>query len=768
MSAELTPPSGSEIVPTEHTLLPPGTRAMGSSSDDPSIEVEPIDAMGVLGQPELGAVLFGRYLVEKKLGEGGMGTVWLVRHLELDAPRALKLIVSGIAFDPLARARFKREARVMARLAHAHAVAVHDARMAKDAAFIEMEYVRGKSLNKLLKPDVPMPHDWTTRILEQLCDVLQEAHALKIVHRDLKPANLMLVDGRPVGKEQLKVLDFGIAKILEGDMTSGDCRTKTGCFMGSAPWSSPEQASDTPIDGRSDLYSVGVILYEFLTGHRPFTGPITRVLYNHLYTPPPSFAKRNPNVFVPPEVERVVMRCLAKDPRDRPQSARELYEEFQAAVSGELFISPGVEIPDRLDHDVTPPPGTPRLGTPFGRATTEPAFGASGSPEAVVPSPLTEHEPASGGDHPDAAGTETAQESAVESRVLVSPLDQETDRKARRKSGPKVRMPPGRKWGMILALMLMFAVLGGAAVFFASAWRLSLRLPEGYHAENSGGLVNGWPCVLVRNRDDAHPEDTRFVRIEGGTFKMGNGFDPAGSSDADNDVPAHPVTLSDYYMQVTEVTNAEMLAYFKALQVAPEARPKRWRKAYDALEKAARDPSRYPAVGISHELAEQYARWVGGRLASEAQWEFAARSRGKDNIYVWGNNPRPSAVMANINFGGLVGEIPTVPVGERVKDKTEQGIVDLTGNVREWCRDVWDEYHESNEPLIDPQGPSPPAGRVPYVIRGCSYLSWNDQFRTTRPRRPEKGDPTERQLAEDGTADDLGFRVVIDGPPSSR
>jgi len=588
------------------------------------------------------------------------------------------------------------------------------------------------------------------------------------VHRDLKPANLMLVDGRPVGKEQLKVLDFGIAKILEGDMTSGDCRTKTGCFMGSAPWSSPEQASDTPIDGRSDLYSVGVILYEFLTGHRPFTGPITRVLYNHLYTPPPSFAERNPNVSVPPEVERVVMRCLAKDPRDRPQSARELYEEFQAAVSGELFISPGVEIPDRLDHDVTPPPGTPRLGTPFGRATTEPAFGASGSPEAVVPSPLTEHEPASGGDHPDAAGTETAQESAVESRVLVSPLDQETDRKARRKSGPKVRMPPGRKWGMILALMLMFAVLGGAAVFFASAWRLSLRLPEGYHAENSGGLVNGWPCVLVRNRDDAHPEDTRFVRIEGGTFKMGNGFDPAGSSDADDDVPAHPVTLSDYYMQVTEVTNAEMLAYFKALQVAPEARPKRWRKAYDALEKAARDPSRYPAVGISHELAEQYARWVGGRLASEAQWEFAARSRGKDNIYVWGNNPRPSAVMANINFGGLVGEIPTVPVGERVKDKTEQGIVDLTGNVREWCRDVWDEYHESNEPLIDPQGPSPPAGRVPYVIRGCSYLSWNDQFRTTRPRRPEKGDPTERQLAEDGTADDLGFRVVIDGPPSSR
>ena len=259
--------------------------------------------------------------------------------------------------------------------------------MAKDAAFIEMEFIKGQSLNKLVKPGVAMPLDWTARILEQLCDVLQEAHALKIVHRDLKPANLVLVDGRPVGKEQLKVLDFGIAKILEGDMTSGDCRTNTGVFMGSAPWSSPEQASDAPIDGRSDLYAVGVILYELLTGHRPFTGPITRVLYSHLYTPPPSFAERNPNVSLPPEVERVVMRCLAKNPQDRPQTAQELYEEFQAAVSGELFISPGVEIPHRRDHDVTPPPGAARLDTPFGRATTEPALGPRACPRRSFRAP---------------------------------------------------------------------------------------------------------------------------------------------------------------------------------------------------------------------------------------------------------------------------------------------------------------------------------------------------------------------------------------------
>ena len=400
VSAELTPPSGADSVPTDQTMLSPPTRASGPPLDEASVE---IDAIGKRGQPEPGHVLFGRYLVERQLGEGGMGTVWLVRHLELDAPRALKLIVSGIAFDPQARARFEREARVMARLSHPHAVAVHDARMAKDAAFIEMEYVKGQSLNRILTPGVSMPLDWTARILEQLCDVLQEAHSLKIVHRDLKPANLMLVDGRPPGKEQLKVLDFGIAKILEGDLTSGDYLTKTGCFMGSAPWSSPEQASDAPIDGRSDLYSVGVILYEFLTGHRPFSGPVTRVLYNHLFTPPPCFTERNPNVLVSPEVERVVLRCLAKSPNDRPQTARELYEEFQAALSSKLMVSPEIEVPLQPGPNATPPSGSPHPLSSVRSSMPEPGFTFVPPPVAQSSSRVATTEGAHDVDRPVAA-----------------------------------------------------------------------------------------------------------------------------------------------------------------------------------------------------------------------------------------------------------------------------------------------------------------------------------------------------------------------------
>src|SRR6185437_3689489 len=134
-----------------------------------------------------------------------MGTVWLVRHVELDALRALKLIISGSAFDPQMRARFRREARAMARLSHPNAVTVHDVRIGRDSAFIEMEFIRGQSLDQLMRPGVPMPLDWIARLLEQLCDVLQEAHNNKVVHRDLKPSNLMLVADRPPGKELLKV-----------------------------------------------------------------------------------------------------------------------------------------------------------------------------------------------------------------------------------------------------------------------------------------------------------------------------------------------------------------------------------------------------------------------------------------------------------------------------------------------------------------------------------------------------------------------------------
>ena len=170
----------------------------------------------------------------------------------------------------------------------------------------------------------------------------------------------MLVDGRPARKEHLKVLDFGIAKIRGGlpRATSGPRPAPSWARPVVEPRADP---AEQPFDARSDLYSVGVILYELLTGHRPFTGPIIRVIYHHVNTPPPSFAERNPNVAIPPEVEQVVMRCLAKDPDDRPQSPRELAEMFHQALGGtDTVVTPTPSGPSSMQ---IMPGTTPRSGS---------------------------------------------------------------------------------------------------------------------------------------------------------------------------------------------------------------------------------------------------------------------------------------------------------------------------------------------------------------------------------------------------------------------
>ena len=265
----------------------------------------------------------------KLLGEGGMGEVWRVRRRGFTRDRAVKLIHSKWALSGAIRSRLEREAEAMDRISHPHAVIVHDVGM-DPAPYIEMEYIPGKTLDKLLRPGVPMVLDWTMRILEQLCDVLQAAHEKeKIVHRDLKPSNLMLVDGYPEGQEYLKVLDFGIAKLLEDAETN---LTSVGELLGTVKYMSPEQSLDSAnVDHRSDIFTVGVILYELLTGYHPIQASGRNAqMIEIVHNPPPPFNKRNPSVPpYPPGVEELVLSCLDKDPAQRPQSAAKLAEEFR-------------------------------------------------------------------------------------------------------------------------------------------------------------------------------------------------------------------------------------------------------------------------------------------------------------------------------------------------------------------------------------------------------------------------------------------------------
>ncbi len=275
-----------------------------------------------------------------------MGEVWLVHKIGLERRSALKVIKPEIAQSEDGWRRFEREAQVMAKFNHPNVVTVFDYRRADPFAYIEMEHVHGRDLQKELKERNYRPSslEWTAQILDQLCSVLQEAHGYidetdgkpkPTIHRDVKPSNLMLVDKKPPG-QNLKVLDFGIAKMIRDDMSVDG----TIGFLGTVAYASPEQiqgmesaqGKGSRIDGRSDLYSVGVLLYQLLTGRLPFTGSPLTVASAHLREKPPSMKKVNPEANVPPEVERVVMKCLEKDPALRHQTAHELADAFRRAI----------------------------------------------------------------------------------------------------------------------------------------------------------------------------------------------------------------------------------------------------------------------------------------------------------------------------------------------------------------------------------------------------------------------------------------------------
>ncbi|MFM7148209.1 MAG: serine/threonine-protein kinase, partial [Gemmataceae bacterium] len=273
-----------------------------------------------------------RFETIRQLGEGGMGKVFLARDRHLARDVVIKVMHDRIVADANFRERFQRETLLTAQFTHPYAVTVYDAYPNDpQGPFILMEYIKGEPLDVVLARCKRMEPRRVARLLRMLCDVLQAAHSKNLIHRDLKPSNLMIVDP-DTPYEILKVMDFGLAKLLQS--TDGSRMTQHDFAVGTPGYMCPEQARGEEMDNRGDIYSVGVILYELLTGNVPFKGQNTmEVLVAHAVEEPPSFSSQGAVGVVPPAIENVVKACLAKNPDDRPQSARELFERFEAALS---------------------------------------------------------------------------------------------------------------------------------------------------------------------------------------------------------------------------------------------------------------------------------------------------------------------------------------------------------------------------------------------------------------------------------------------------
>ncbi|MFJ4971003.1 protein kinase [Streptomyces sp. NPDC088755] len=345
-----------------------------------------------------GRVIAGRYELASVLGQGGMGQVWTAYDQRLDRRVAVKLLrpdrvagpTGGDAPDEL-RSRFVRECRVTAQVDHPGLVTVHDAGSDGDDLYLVMQYVEGVDLaDHLAERDTyPYPWSWAVAVAAQLCAVLSAVHAVPIVHRDLKPRNVMV---RPDGT--VTVLDLGVASVLDTDTTR---LTHTGTPIGSPAYMAPEQAMGGAVGPYTDLYALGVLLHELLSGDVPFAGSTALgVLHRHLYEPPVPVRQIRPEVPVP--LEALVLRLLAKDPQERPAAAQEVYEELVPLLPGHgtptgpldptrPFLRPHAPWPDRAATPATSPvpasvtlPAQAQAG-----ATPWPAVASLLSPAPPVP-----------------------------------------------------------------------------------------------------------------------------------------------------------------------------------------------------------------------------------------------------------------------------------------------------------------------------------------------------------------------------------------------
>lgn len=278
------------------------------------------EAAQIVGDPYIGTVLGGRYRISKKLGEGGMGAVYRAEVLEVGHTVAVKLLHERFAADERALKRFEREAQVASRLDHPNSIAILDfGTSAGGASYLVMEYLKGESLDNVLASE-PLSVGQSIRIIRQVLSVLEAAHAMAIVHRDLKPANIFLID-QGQGYNHVKVLDFGIARLRRD---GGSRVTRTGMVCGTPEYMSPEQARGFELDARSDLYAAGVVLYEMLSGRRPFEGMSPAdVMSAQISDTPVAPSVRAPNRNIPPSLDAIVLWALAKAPEDRLPSAVE-------------------------------------------------------------------------------------------------------------------------------------------------------------------------------------------------------------------------------------------------------------------------------------------------------------------------------------------------------------------------------------------------------------------------------------------------------------
>ena len=359
-------------VPHGASAVPPALLAGLTMRLPLDVASDPAPREASQNDPFLGRTLDGKYRIEQRIGRGGSGTVYRARHLLIHRTVAVKVLSLDLVSDDDALSRFRREAAMAGRLKHFNIVSVTDFGLTPDGvAYLVMDFIEGRSLRRILNAQGTLAPEKLVGWLKPICSAVHAAHRKGIIHRDLKPDNVMIevVDGEEIPR----VLDFGIAKLMDAVAVGTDFTTETGSVMGTPHYMSPEQCEGKPLDARSDIYSLGTLVYELLTGNVPFPGKVTTTVMMQQVTAAPR-PLRDLRPDLPEAVELCVMRALSKNPAARHATALDFALEFEAALSSpapclhteEPASNPALDFRAQLRQAaaVAPPVLLPRGGRP--------------------------------------------------------------------------------------------------------------------------------------------------------------------------------------------------------------------------------------------------------------------------------------------------------------------------------------------------------------------------------------------------------------------